>query len=480
MPAIQTVSTRTASIQKNSTNSTNQSSSNATAANNGVNDFGSSGGTNETGASNSSANNTSTGSAGPTAVDSPPANDTGAWTDPTTLPAIKYWDTQNYKKIAQIRLVPEIYSLPQGEVALTIDDGPSPYTSQILAVLREYHAHVTFFDVGRNVEAYKGIVKQAVADGNLVEDHSMTHPNFFTITPAQQAEQINEDAHIIYDVTKQPVRLFRPPYENFNNVTEQILQHDGMEMALWNRDPRDWAAKTPEQIVQAVLGNNPSGGVFDMHDKKLTLEALPAILQGLAKMHLKMVVLPTPDMSPDMKTGSEPIVPSNATGTASNQTPTKSGNSTVTPTNNQDSSRNASATETNGSKVANGSTGGQQNRTAGLNATGTTNRATENAVGNTSSNQTSNVAGKTTSNHTSNTTEKSTENQTSNTTANVASNRTLNATGNVSGKNVTSNQMGGSGQMSNQTKGVANASNSVTVQPTPTGQNNTTAKQAIN
>jgi peptidoglycan/xylan/chitin deacetylase (PgdA/CDA1 family) len=40
------------------------------------------------------------------------------------------------------------------EVALTFDDGPSPRTPKVLAVLRHEHAVATFFEIGRAVLAY--------------------------------------------------------------------------------------------------------------------------------------------------------------------------------------------------------------------------------------------------------------------------------------------------------------------------------------
>ena len=44
-------------------------------------------------------------------------------------------------------------------VALTFDDGPSPlYTPKILALLKQYQAHATFFVLGRKVEKYPGLV----------------------------------------------------------------------------------------------------------------------------------------------------------------------------------------------------------------------------------------------------------------------------------------------------------------------------------
>lgn len=208
-------------------------------------------------------------------------------------PKITTWDMSHYHEIATKRMVPEISRVPQGEVALTIDDGPSPYTEDIIHILNQYHVHATFFFVGRNVEHRQGVVKLAAESGDEIGDHTMSHPNLFDVTPEEQQQQINADRALIEQVTGKPVVLFRPPYENFNNATEQILKQDGMTIALWNRDPRDWSATNAEQIVTGVVDSSPSGGVFDLHDKELTLEALPDIIKGLEAKHLQMVVLPT-------------------------------------------------------------------------------------------------------------------------------------------------------------------------------------------
>ena len=43
-------------------------------------------------------------------------------------------------------------TMPARTLALTFDDGPDPrWTPQILAVLSQYHAHATFFEVGSRV-----------------------------------------------------------------------------------------------------------------------------------------------------------------------------------------------------------------------------------------------------------------------------------------------------------------------------------------
>jgi peptidoglycan/xylan/chitin deacetylase (PgdA/CDA1 family) len=70
-----------------------------------------------------------------------------------------------------------IYSVSKGTVALTIDDGPTKYTEQLLKVLKEKGIHVTFFFLGQNATAYPKSVTEAAYDGDEIGYHSNSHPN---------------------------------------------------------------------------------------------------------------------------------------------------------------------------------------------------------------------------------------------------------------------------------------------------------------
>lgn len=196
----------------------------------------------------------------------------------------------------------EFWEVPKGEVALTFDDGPTPLTSEFVKVLNQYGVHATFFFVGQKVQDWPDSVKFAAASGEVIGDHSMTHPDLTDLSESLQEQQIINDKTLLEQLTKVKVTLFRPPYEAYNASTDEVLVSNGMALALWNRDPRDWAAKTSEEVIQAVLGSQPSGGLYDMHETDVTLAALPTIIEKLKAMHLKFVTLPT--VSSPAKTGS--------------------------------------------------------------------------------------------------------------------------------------------------------------------------------
>jgi peptidoglycan/xylan/chitin deacetylase (PgdA/CDA1 family) len=72
----------------------------------------------------------------------------------------------------------------------------------------------------------------------------------------------------------------------------------GERMILWSVDPRDWVAgATADGITRAVLAAVRPGSIVDLHDgggdRSATLRALPGIVKGIRKRHLRLVSVPT-------------------------------------------------------------------------------------------------------------------------------------------------------------------------------------------
>jgi peptidoglycan/xylan/chitin deacetylase (PgdA/CDA1 family) len=185
-----------------------------------------------------------------------------------------------------------IWDVPPGEVALTFDNGPSAYTIQILNILKKYDVHATFFFVGEQMKYWpKGVVAVARA-GDEIGDLSMTHPVLPSLSAAEQKDQILETSQLIERLTGESVTLFRPPYGVHSMTTDNIAFRADMSVVMWNRDPRDWAAKSPASVIHSVLDTVPSGGIYALSEKPNTVKALPTIIQNLKSEHLRFVVIP--------------------------------------------------------------------------------------------------------------------------------------------------------------------------------------------
>ena len=173
----------------------------------------------------------------------------------------------------------------QKVIALTFDDGPGPYTPQVLAVLQRYAVPATFFEIGNQVVQYPQYSKALTDAGYPVENHTWSHPDLATLSASQLAYQIDQTQAEIRSVTGQSPTCVRPPYNDWNaTVLDQVAQR-GLTTMSYSVDPRDWTLPGTQAIVAAVVGSAFPGAVVDLHDsggpRDQTVAALPQIITQL-------------------------------------------------------------------------------------------------------------------------------------------------------------------------------------------------------
>jgi peptidoglycan/xylan/chitin deacetylase (PgdA/CDA1 family) len=182
------------------------------------------------------------------------------------------------------------------EVALTFDDGPGPYTPGVLSVLERYGVHATFFIIGRMLQYFSESARREVRDGDVLGDHTQTHPAMARLSAHDQYEQIFEQAARVELQGARRPDLFRPPYGSFDATTMAQLARLHMLMVLWSVDTDDYAQPGVGAIVQRALEGAHPGAIILMHDaggtRTETVEALPIIIRALRARGLKPVTVP--------------------------------------------------------------------------------------------------------------------------------------------------------------------------------------------
>jgi peptidoglycan/xylan/chitin deacetylase (PgdA/CDA1 family) len=182
------------------------------------------------------------------------------------------------------------------EVALTFDDGPGPYTQRLVAELNQLKVRATFFAVGNQEQYFSEGTVQEIDSGDVVGDHTQTHPMMSQLSPHDQYEQLFDQMAQIEVLGGKRPRLFRPPYGAFNATTFRELHHLRLLMVLWSVDTADYTTPGTETIVQRALAGAKPGAIILMHDaggdRSETVAALPAIVSGLRKRGLRPVTVP--------------------------------------------------------------------------------------------------------------------------------------------------------------------------------------------
>jgi peptidoglycan-N-acetylglucosamine deacetylase len=182
------------------------------------------------------------------------------------------------------------------ELALTFDDGPGPYTQQLVATLDRLHVRATFFAIGDQEQYFSAGTIAEIKSGDVVGDHTETHPMMATLSAHDQYEELFDQMAQIEVIGGRRPRLFRPPYGSFGATTFKELHHLRLLMVLWSVDTSDYTLPGVRAIVHTALAGAKPGAIILMHDgggnREETIAALPAIVKGLRKRGLRPVTVP--------------------------------------------------------------------------------------------------------------------------------------------------------------------------------------------
>lgn len=126
-------------------------------------------------------------------------------------------------------------------IALTFDDGPSPYTDRLLQILKENDAKATFFEIGNKVAANPGGAKRVVDAGMELGQHTWEHPNMTTIPPEDIPAQLSKASDAIEKATGQRPKLFRTAGGLINDAVLAEARKQGLADINWDVIPFDWA-----------------------------------------------------------------------------------------------------------------------------------------------------------------------------------------------------------------------------------------------
>jgi peptidoglycan/xylan/chitin deacetylase (PgdA/CDA1 family) len=201
------------------------------------------------------------------------------------------------------------------EIALTFDDGPKPlYTSQILAILQKYSVKATFNVIGSQAAAYPALVQQESRQGNIIGNHTWTHPQLTHLSPAAVRHELQSTSNKIQADTGVLPTVFRPPYGKFNSSVQSIAASLGLSTVLWNVDPKDWSRPGTNAIIQNVLKSVHNGSIILLHDgggnRSETVAALPTIITRLDQRGFQFITIPRMIQDlPSQGTGPAQIAP---------------------------------------------------------------------------------------------------------------------------------------------------------------------------
>ena len=180
-------------------------------------------------------------------------------------------------------------------VAITFDEGPSSYTSQIVDILKEKGVKATFFLSGDAVEANAAAAKTLADAGMELGSNSYSDTDLSKMSGDELRQQIQRGFDAIKSATGEDVHLLRAPYATFSLENWAETMDMLSAVVSWNVDSGDWLLPGANQIVEDVCGSVRSGNIILLTDNaatgEQTVEALPALIDRLQDEGYTLVTL---------------------------------------------------------------------------------------------------------------------------------------------------------------------------------------------
>ncbi|KAK1597242.1 polysaccharide deacetylase [Colletotrichum navitas] len=138
-----------------------------------------------------------------------------------------------------------------GLVALTFDDGPFTFTSQLLDTLKANNVKASFFLNGMNygnieTAPYPDIVRRMKDEGHLVGSHTYSHADLSTLSSADRIAQMTQLEDAMRRIAGFAPRYMRTPYLSCDDACVTDLTNLDYHIIDTNLDTKDYENDTPD------------------------------------------------------------------------------------------------------------------------------------------------------------------------------------------------------------------------------------------
>lgn len=199
----------------------------------------------------------------------------------------------------------------ESAVSLTFDDGPDPVsTPSLLRLLADQGVVATFFVTGEHSRRHPDIIREIVAQGHTVGNHSYTHDNFIMFRgPSTLIREIAGTQQVLAGLGVVP-KVFRPCVGITTPGYADALHHTGLAAVNFSRRARDMGNRRIRGLALRILGPLQAGDIILLHDAppkevndfQLWLAEVQSIILGIQEKGLAIAPLATLINRPVMST----------------------------------------------------------------------------------------------------------------------------------------------------------------------------------
>lgn len=189
----------------------------------------------------------------------------------------------------------------QKAVSLTFDDGPDPFSTEpLLALLDRYQVKATFFVVGKKAAAHPHLIREILAKGHLLGNHTYSHDNLIMLKSKKRLmKEISATQEVLAGFCVRTM-VFRPPVGIINPKLPAVLRELEMVTVNFSRRGMDMGNRRLKGLSNRVLKRLRQNHIIMLHDVTPKnggglgrwLEEIEKILSGIKDRELEVLPLP--------------------------------------------------------------------------------------------------------------------------------------------------------------------------------------------
>ena len=180
---------------------------------------------------------------------------------------------------------------------LTFDAGyENGYTAGILDVLKEREVSAAFFLVGDYLERNPDLVRRMTAEGHIVGNHTLSHPDMTGLDEAAFEGELRGMEQLYEEVTGQTLpKYYRPPQGLYSEDNLKKAKAMGYKTVFWSLAYADWDnanQPNPDEAVEKLTLRLHDGAVILLHaTSKTNAEILDRLITQWQSMGYRFAPL---------------------------------------------------------------------------------------------------------------------------------------------------------------------------------------------
>jgi len=144
---------------------------------------------------------------------------------------------------------------------LTFDDGPGPWTPNLLDYLQQLNLMATFFIIGSRATERAAMVQSEYLLGHQIGVHTWSHPALTTLTTEEIIAELGWTKKLLKELTGVTPNTMRPPYGDIDDRVRAISLAMGLTPVIWTStngksfDTNDWSVAEGTVSSSQVVAN---------------------------------------------------------------------------------------------------------------------------------------------------------------------------------------------------------------------------------